>query len=170
MGKILLAGMRPAEARRILARRLEVFTPHTITDPVALERELDRVRRRGYALDREEITRGIVCVAAPIRNAEGDTVAAISVAFPAYISRERGMRGDIRVVTRCAAVITAALQGSGGLGARSGGHARPVGPWRSSAARAWIRRSRGQGGSASGQAAGTICGVRTPRRTVSRSR
>jgi DNA-binding IclR family transcriptional regulator len=31
MGKILLAGMRSAEASRILARRLKVFTPHTIT-------------------------------------------------------------------------------------------------------------------------------------------
>jgi DNA-binding IclR family transcriptional regulator len=112
MGKILLAGMRSAEASRILARRLKVFTPHTITDPVTLKRELDRVRRCGYALDREEITRGIVCIAAPIRNRDGETVAAISVAFPVYISRERGMRDDIRFVTRCAAAITAALQGS----------------------------------------------------------
>jgi len=113
MGKILLAGLRPVEVRRILGRRLEVFTPHTMTDPAALKCELDRVRRCGYAVDREEITRGIVCVAAPIRNREGETVAAISVAFPAYISRERGMRGEIRVVARCAAEITAALQGSG---------------------------------------------------------
>jgi len=113
MGKILLAGMRPAEASRILARRLKVFTPHTITDPATLKRELDRVRRCGYALDREEITRGIVCIAAPIQNRDGETVAAISVAFPVYISRERGMRDDIRFVTRSAAAITAALQGSG---------------------------------------------------------
>jgi len=108
-----LAGVRPAEAGRILARRLKEFTPHTITDPVTLKGELDRVRRCGYALDREEITRGIVCIAAPIRNRDGETVAAISVAFPAYISRERGMRDDIRCVTKCAAAITAALQGSG---------------------------------------------------------
>ena len=104
--------MRPAESSRILSRRLKEFTPHTITDPIALKRELDRVRRSGYALDREEITRGIVCIAAPIRNPDGETVAAISVAFPAYISRERGMRDDIRFVTRCATAITAALRGS----------------------------------------------------------
>jgi DNA-binding IclR family transcriptional regulator len=123
MGKILLAGMRPAEAKKLLARRLEVFTPHTMTDPAALARELDRVRRCGYALDREEITRGIVCVAAPIQNREGDTVAAISVAFPAYISRERGLRGEIRVVTRSAAAITAALQGPA---ATAHGEAKPA--------------------------------------------
>ncbi len=118
MGKVLLAGMRPAERGKILARRLEAFTPHTITDPVRLERELDRVRRSGYALDREEITRGIMCVAAPIRNGEGETVAAISVAFPAYISGERGLKGEIAAVTRCAAEITRLLAGKhGGDGA-----------------------------------------------------
>jgi DNA-binding IclR family transcriptional regulator len=85
-----------------------------------LTRELARVRLSGYALDREEITRGIVCVAAPIRNGEGKTVAAISVAFPAYINEERGIQDEIRAVTRCAAEITAALEAPG---ARKGGGA-----------------------------------------------
>ncbi|RPI00847.1 MAG: IclR family transcriptional regulator, partial [Zetaproteobacteria bacterium] len=40
MGKVLLAGMPPAERRKLVARRLESFTPHTITSPVALDREL----------------------------------------------------------------------------------------------------------------------------------
>jgi DNA-binding IclR family transcriptional regulator len=114
MGKILLAGMHPAERRKILARGLEAFTPRTITDPVALEKELGKVQRCGYALDREEITRGILCVAAPIRNGEGDTVAAISVAFPAYIDKERGIAREIRAVTRCAAAVTNLLKGKGG--------------------------------------------------------
>jgi DNA-binding IclR family transcriptional regulator len=113
MGKILLAGMQPAERRKIFARGLKPFTPRTITDPVALERELGKVRRCGYALDREEITRGIMCVAAPIRNGEGDTVAAISVAFPAYIDKERGIAKEIEAVTRCAAAITDLLKGKG---------------------------------------------------------
>jgi DNA-binding IclR family transcriptional regulator len=113
MGKILLAGMQPAERRKILARRLEPFTSRTITDPVVLEKELGKVRRCGYALDREEITRGIVCVAAPIRNGEGDTVAAISVTFPAYIDKERGIAREIRAATRCAAAVTDLLKGKG---------------------------------------------------------
>jgi len=112
MGKILLAGMPPAQKRKILARRLAAFTARTITDPVGLERELDKVRRCGYALDREEITRGIMCVAAPIRNGEGDTVAAISAAFPAYISEERGLKAEILAVTRRAVAIGARLAGT----------------------------------------------------------
>jgi DNA-binding IclR family transcriptional regulator len=113
MGKILLTGMPPAERRKVLARRLKTFTSRTITDPIALERELGKVRRCGYALDREEITRGIMCVAAPIRNGEGVTVAAISVAFPAYIDKERGIAREIRAVTRCAAAVTDLLAGKG---------------------------------------------------------
>jgi IclR family acetate operon transcriptional repressor len=119
MGKILLAGMEPAEVRRILAGELEAYTPHTITKPEALRRELAKVRRCGYALDREEITRGIVCVAAPIRNGEGDTVAAISIAFPAYINEERGIKGEIAAVTRCASEVTRLLGGTPGGGGAS---------------------------------------------------
>ena len=111
MGKVLLAGMRPAERRRILGRRLQAFTPRTITDPVLLERELERVRRCGYAVDREEITRGIMCVAAPIRNGEGETVAVISVTFPAYVHQERGIRDEIQAVTRRAREATRLLTG-----------------------------------------------------------
>jgi DNA-binding IclR family transcriptional regulator len=112
MGKVLLAGMRPAERRKLLARKLEAFTPHTLTDSAALARELREVQRCGYALDRQEITRGIVCVAAPIRNGEGATIGAISVAFPAYIDEERGIKTEIRAVTRCAADITTRLAGA----------------------------------------------------------
>lgn len=129
MGKVLLAGMTPAARRKILARKLETFTPSTITDPAALERELNTVRRCGYALDREEITRGIMCVAAPIQNSEGETLAAISLAFPAYIREERGLRDEIRAVTRCAVEVTRLLAGkSGGNGAlrRRGGHLAPA--------------------------------------------
>jgi DNA-binding IclR family transcriptional regulator len=129
MGKVLLAGMRPSERRQILARKLEAFTPHTITDPIVLERELGKVRRGGYALDREEITRGIMCVAAPIRNGEGDTVAAISIAFPAYIHAERGIRDEIRAVTGCASEVTRLLMGepSGdGVLRRRGGRPAPA--------------------------------------------
>jgi DNA-binding IclR family transcriptional regulator len=130
MGKVLLAGVVPAEARRLLAGRLEAYTPHTITSPSVLKRELATVRLSGYALDREEITRGIVCVAAPIRDGEGGTIAAISVAFPAYINEERGIQAEIRAVTRCAAGITTALAGPGarddneiaGTGRRSARH------------------------------------------------
>ncbi len=124
MGKILLAGMQPGERRKILARRLAAFTPHTITEPAGLERELREVRRCGFALDQQEITRGIMCVAAPVRNGEGRTVGAISVAFPAYLDQERGVKDEIEAVTRCAAAISNQLQGARAQEAQSSGAPR----------------------------------------------
>ncbi len=109
MGKALLAFLNPEQRKEILSGRLEVFTLNTITDPAKLERELKRIRSCGYAVDREEITRGIMCVAAPIMNGEGEVLAAISVTFPAYIDKDRGIAQEIKAVTGCASAITGLL-------------------------------------------------------------
>lgn len=114
MGKVLLAFLDPKERRDILSRKLEPFTPNTITSVAILERELKRIRACGYAVDREEITRGIMCGAAPIQDHKGDIVAAISVTFPAYLDKDRGIADEIEAVTRCASAITGHLQGNSG--------------------------------------------------------
>jgi IclR family acetate operon transcriptional repressor len=81
LGKALLAFGAPAEARAYVAQgRLAPFTPATITDPAAFERELAAIRRRGYAVDGGEFDHDAHCVGAPIRDATGRTVAALSVA------------------------------------------------------------------------------------------
>jgi DNA-binding IclR family transcriptional regulator len=121
--------MRATERRKLLARKLESFTPRTITEPLALERELVKVRRSGHAVDREEITRGIMCVAAPILDDGGETVAAVSTAFPTYVIEERGIKDEIRAVTWCASEATRLLAGEpDGYGAsrRGGGHLMPI--------------------------------------------
>jgi DNA-binding IclR family transcriptional regulator len=56
-------------------------TPRTITDPVRLTRELHEIRRLGLAYDRQEASPGLVCVAAPIRGADGNARAALSVSM-----------------------------------------------------------------------------------------
>jgi DNA-binding IclR family transcriptional regulator len=114
MGKVLLAGLPPARRRRLLARRLEVYTTNTITDPALLSKELEQAAECGYAVDREEITRGIVCVAAPIVNGQGETVAAISVAFAAYVERERGLEAEIKAVIACASEVSREMAGQNG--------------------------------------------------------
>ncbi len=84
MGKALLAGLSAAELRRLLGgRRLERFTPTTITAPRRLARELQAIRRQGFALDNEEAFPGIRCLAAPLRDGEGRVLAAVSVTVPA---------------------------------------------------------------------------------------
>lgn len=83
LGKVLLAGLDPAELdHRLESVQLERFTAKTINDPAALRVELEAVRRKGYATDEGEYTQGVVCVAAPVRDASGQVVAAMSASVP----------------------------------------------------------------------------------------
>jgi DNA-binding IclR family transcriptional regulator len=79
VGKVLLAH-GDAELFDALVRcGLDRFTPHTITDPARLRRELGDCRRTGTAIVREELTPGAESVATRIMDAEGRVVAALSV-------------------------------------------------------------------------------------------
>lgn len=76
LGKALLATHTDEEVRRLLPRRLEAVTEHTITDREQLVEELALVREQGYAVDREENTLGLRCfgVAVPYRTPARDAV------------------------------------------------------------------------------------------------
>lgn len=83
-GKVLLAFAQPEVRDRTLKNwRLPSRTEHTITTIPKLRKELDAIRRRGYAENRHESEVGVVSIAAPIRDGTGSTVAAVSVAGPA---------------------------------------------------------------------------------------
>lgn len=100
MGKVLLAGAAPALRRRLASRRLDAYTDNTIVDRRILRAELGQVAATGYALDREEITRGLMCVAAPVLDVRGGTVGAISCTFPKYRYDEQGIDLEIDAVRR----------------------------------------------------------------------
>lgn len=82
IGKALLAFAPGEMLDRVMRGELEHFTQHTITEPQALHSQLQRIRECGYAVDNEERTEGMRCVAAPIRNAYGEVIAGISVSGP----------------------------------------------------------------------------------------
>ncbi len=65
-----------------LPEALDRFTPATITDRAELERQLEVVRRRGYATAVDELELGLAAIAAPIRGAGGSVVAALSISGP----------------------------------------------------------------------------------------
>ena len=65
-----------------LAQRLQRHTPKTITDPVEFQRELERVRSAGFAVNRGEWRETVWGIAAPIRNGEGVVVAGIGISGP----------------------------------------------------------------------------------------
>jgi DNA-binding IclR family transcriptional regulator len=62
---------------------LAAHTKNTITHLAALERELERIQRQGWATDNEEAELGVRCVAAGIRDDAGRLVAALSLSTPA---------------------------------------------------------------------------------------
>lgn len=97
-GKVLLAFLDERERERLLAAPLERRTPNTIVDAEALRAQLVEVRTRGYAFTVEELEEGLNAVAAPVRDAAGEVVAAVSVSGPAFRLR----RGDIPRVARLA--------------------------------------------------------------------
>lgn len=91
LGKALVSELYPEELEKIIDKNggLKDFTVHTITDYSLLQRELKKVREQGYALDREELYLNDNCNAAPVRNASGAIVAAVSMsAFDNYMSRK----------------------------------------------------------------------------------
>lgn len=87
VGKVLLAHEQEWFVSAYLARSLERPTPHTITEPGRLSRELAAVRAQGYALTSEEMTLGSCSVAAPIL-LEGRAVAAVGIVVSSRRARD----------------------------------------------------------------------------------
>lgn len=80
LGKAILAFMPADEAAKIIAdMRFTGFTSKTLTSPDELQEALERVRRRGFAVDDEEMEIGTRCVGAPIHDGDGRVIAAVSV-------------------------------------------------------------------------------------------
>lgn len=96
VGKVLLADEPWASVVDIVnTHGLHPYTPNTITTLDELQSELERVRKRGYAYDIEEVVEELCCIAAPVRDLTGRVVAAMSISVPMYRfkeSRERYRR------------------------------------------------------------------------------
>src|SRR3954451_5119681 len=83
-GKLLLPYAPDAVRKSALSRELQRFTPATITDPEELRQHLDGIVERGWGSTVEEYEAGLNAVAAPVRDADGSVVAALSVSGPSF--------------------------------------------------------------------------------------
>jgi IclR family pca regulon transcriptional regulator len=90
MGKLLLANLSDSEQREILASTKPAKRgPNTITSKRALRDELEHVRDAGFAVNDEELASELFAIAAPVRDAGREVVAAVGLSAPsAMISLE----------------------------------------------------------------------------------
>lgn len=112
MGKVLLAHRPWEEVRRLMAGvTMKGHTPNTVTSLAGLRGELERIRRAGYGMTDQELELGVRSIAAPIRDATGQVIAAVNVStLTARVSL-----ADLRTRLR-PRVLAAAQQISAALG------------------------------------------------------
>ncbi|HEY5879754.1 MAG TPA: IclR family transcriptional regulator C-terminal domain-containing protein [Nakamurella sp.] len=112
LGKAILTVL-PEDLREDYLNRHELadLTPHTVTDPMVLRRQLDRPQSRdsGLAVDSGEYQLGTACVSAAIRTQEG----AAAVAVSAPLARRRQLMDAAEVLRRGANLIGLALNAAG---------------------------------------------------------
>ncbi len=111
LGKAILAHL-PEETRRAVLAHIvfKQYTPNTIMSLEALEAELAETRRRGYSVDHEEFTPAVVCIGAPIFNADGRVVGALSITAPTQrFSAERLEAEYARSLLDACAVVSGHL-------------------------------------------------------------
>lgn len=112
MGKVLLANAETTTQQSVLKKKLPQLTPNTITDVAELRATLGKVYEQGFAIDDEEITRGLICAAAPIYNVNGDVTGALSFTCQKHRFNEIGSDVIIRNVRQAAASASAQFAGN----------------------------------------------------------
>lgn len=122
--QVLLAFAPPPVRQAVLSAPLQRFTPHTITDPAALQRVLDRIRSQHWNVAQNDLDEGAFSVAAPIRGIGEEVVAAISVAGAvARLDEDRRQR-NLAAVRLAADRISRSLV-DGPAAEMTGRHAQP---------------------------------------------
>ncbi|HAM27868.1 MAG TPA: IclR family transcriptional regulator [Microbacteriaceae bacterium] len=91
-GKLMLAAMDDASLARFLERHNpRALTTHSATDAAKLREQLDEVRAQQIAVEVEEYTPLLACIAAPVRARGGKVIGAVSVSVSAAdFSRRSG--------------------------------------------------------------------------------
>jgi IclR family transcriptional regulator, KDG regulon repressor len=119
LGKAMLAFLSPENVEQRIGRLVNEISARQAS---ALQRELDQIRRRGYAVDDEDNESGVGCIAAPIFDATDEPVAAIGVSGSAHRILTRGKVISQAVVSGCGRV-SRSLGFSGSYGSRDTGSA-----------------------------------------------
>jgi DNA-binding IclR family transcriptional regulator len=109
LGKVLCAGLDDAALTALLDRLGRSLDHDTLA---RFRTEIDNARRTGYAVDREELLPGLMCVGTPIFDRDGSVLAAMSVAGPTF-RMEGALQQHADVLADAVADLSAELGYSG---------------------------------------------------------
>jgi DNA-binding IclR family transcriptional regulator len=110
VGKAMLAMLPEHEAAEILGRiRYVKLSKKTLANEEELLRDLEKTRKRGYAVDDEEVEEGVRCVGAAILDNTGHPVAAVSVSGPSFRMTVQNMKRISVRLLECVRAISADL-------------------------------------------------------------
>ncbi|WP_195909667.1 IclR family transcriptional regulator [Rhizobium tubonense] len=111
VGKAALSTLDDLSLQRLVdTLDFHPFTEHTHLSAASLLADIAATRLRGHTFDHEEHERGICCVAAPIRSADHDVLAGVSVTGPAYRLTAERLEECAPLVRAAAAAITVDLR------------------------------------------------------------
>ncbi|GGF26650.1 transcriptional regulator [Aliidongia dinghuensis] len=108
-GKIALAFGSETLRAAVLSRRLERRTPDTIVSPSSLRKEIERVRRDGWAIAPNEIVTGLNALAAPVFDAAGSLVGALAIVDSVQFITATPTAEQIERTVEAARQVSAAL-------------------------------------------------------------
>ncbi|WP_406139216.1 IclR family transcriptional regulator [Streptomyces sp. NBC_01089] len=110
VSKAILAHLPPARTEQLIdGWEFTRHTPTTLTTRAAFDDELAAVLERGWATDDEEFEEFVHCVAAPVRNAYGEVMAAVSLTALRAQADRPALHGLVPDVRRCARLVSADL-------------------------------------------------------------
>ncbi len=122
IGQSILAYLSKSEVKRILDMREKVKLNSLIPTTMAeIERRLELVRQQGYAFSDQDAAPMLRVIAAPIVDADGHPLAALSVAAPSlHMTAEEFVKKSVEPLLRAAEEIGRALSISGSAVAATG--------------------------------------------------
>lgn len=106
IGKAMLAYVDSEILMKQLPEKLEKYTAYTITEKTEILKELESIRKNGYAMDNEERIEGLTCIASSVFDHTGSAKYAISVSGPTIRMTKEKIEETIKLVKDAAKEIS----------------------------------------------------------------
>lgn len=116
MGRILIANKSESEIDRYVAiATLRPLTPHTVVDRKQLSKAIESARADDYSIVDQELEIGLLTLAVPIRDMQGNVLAAMAVSVHSSRATAKLLQQKhLPILLRAAKKISAALPSSFG--------------------------------------------------------